>query len=142
MAQLNGIGKKTIRYAYQFLIILSGQLRFHFHEWQNLTSDANILSVAQGCNIECASTPCQCSVPKNKFSPSETHIVKTLIQGLLQKGVIQESFHEEGEFILPIVIRSKKNGKYRFILNLKNLDKYVSYQHFKMDTITSCLHLI
>jgi len=107
-----------------------------------LTSDASILSVVQGCNIEFVSTPYQFSVPKNNFSWSETHIVKTLIQDLLQKGVIQESFHDEGEFISPIFICPKKNGRYRFILNLKNLNKYVSYKHFKMDTIISCLHLI
>ena len=71
----------------------SGQLKFHLHEWQNLTSDSSILSVVQGCNIEFASTPFQFSVPKNNFSWSETHIVKTLIQDLLQEGVIQESFH-------------------------------------------------
>ena len=107
-----------------------------------MTSDANILSVVQGCSIEFANTTCKFPVPKSNFSWSDTHIVKTLRRDILQKGVIQESFHEEGEFISPIFICPKKNGKYRFILNLKNLNKYVSYQHFKMDTIILCLHLL
>ena len=61
------------------------------------------------------------------ISLGQKHSVKTLIHDLLQKGVIQESFHEEGEIISSIFICPKKNGKYRFILNLKNLNKYISY---------------
>jgi len=47
-----------------------------------------------------------------------------------------ESVHSEGDFISPIFVRLKKNGKaYRMILNLKELDKFVVYQHFKMDSL-------
>ena len=43
---------------------------------------------------------------------------------------------EPGEFIAPIFVLPKKDGTYRVILNLKNLNKHVEYNHFKMDMLT------
>ena len=41
----------------------------------------------------------------------------------------------QGKVISPIFARHKKDGKYRLILNLKEFNQWVSYQHFKMDTL-------
>lgn len=46
------------------------------------------------------------------------------------------------KFLLPIFVRPKKNGEYRVVLNLKDLNEYVLYQHFKMDTFQQALTLI
>ena len=40
-------------------------------------------------------------------------------------------------FIVP-----KKDGEYRMILNLKELNQYIEYHHFKMDTFESVLKLV
>lgn len=41
-----------------------------------------------------------------------------------------------GRFYLSCFLRLKKNGiDYRMILNLKELNKFVAYQHFKMDSL-------
>lgn len=39
-------------------------------------------------------------------------------------------------------MRLKKDGSYRLILNLKPLNEFVSYYHFKMDTIQTALKLM
>lgn len=71
-----------------------------------------------------------------KFNDKESAILDAEIAKLLKKGVIVESVHSEGEFISPIFLRLKKNGiDYRMILNLKELNKFVVYQHFKMDSL-------
>ncbi|VDI20376.1 Hypothetical predicted protein [Mytilus galloprovincialis] len=57
-------------------------------------------------------------------------------------NVIQEVESEINEFISPIFVRPKKNGEYRMILNLKELNKHIEYQHFKMDSFESALNLI
>ena len=50
--------------------------------------------------------------------------------------------HEQGEFISPIFLRDKNGGSHRLILNLKGLNKYLEYKHFKVQTFQSVLSLI
>ena len=50
--------------------------------------------------------------------------------------------HDQGEFISPIFLRDKNDGSHRLILNLKGLNKYLEYKHFKMQTFQSVLFLI
>ena len=68
--------------------------------------------------------------------------VRAEIQNLLHKGVIKPSTHEEGEIISPSFVRPKKDGTYRLILNLKQLNEYVEYHHFKMDTLEAAIKLM
>ena len=44
------------------------------------------------------------------------------IYTLLQKGVIEEANHSTGEFLSNVFLRPKKDGSFRMILNLKNLN--------------------
>ena len=64
------------------------------------------------------------------------------ISRLLAKEVIAVSEHEHGEFIYPIFLRSKSDGGFRMILNLKKLNQVSEYEHFKMDTLKSVLTLV
>ena len=68
--------------------------------------------------------------------------VRAEIQNLVHKGVIKPSTHEEGEIISPIFVRPKKDGTYRLNLNLKQLNEYVEYHHFKMDTLKAAIKLM
>jgi len=43
--------------------------------------------------------------------------------------------HSQGEFVSSIFLRLQKNGvDYRMIVNLKELNKFIVYRHFKMDS--------
>ena len=54
-----------------------------------------------------------------------------------------ESAPSEGDSIFPGFLRLKKNGiDYRMILNLKELNKFVVYQHFKMDSLKCATSLM
>ena len=68
--------------------------------------------------------------------------MNALLEEILQKRVNGKCAHEAGEFISPVFLRPKKNGKYRMISNLKNLNKFISHIHFKMDTLQSCINLM
>ena len=50
--------------------------------------------------------------------------------------------HEPGEFISTIFVRPKKDGSYRSILNLKQLNNFVTNHHFKMESLQTALHLV
>ena len=81
--------------------------------------------------------------PPPPFQPGwgekEACIFNTEISDLLSKGVITESVLERDEFISTIFLRPKKNGRHRMILNLKSLNQYVTYYHFKMDILSTQL---
>lgn len=101
------------------------------------------MDIVQGYVIEFISVPIQSSQPKQpKLEKHEEIALNALLEELLQKRVIEKCVHEAGEFISPVFLRPKKNGKYRMILNLKNLNKFISHIHFKMDTLQSCVNLM
>lgn len=60
---------------------------------------------------------------------------------LEERVIIPVDFHPE-KFLSPIFLRSKKNGEFRMILNLKELNKCIPYFHFKMDHFEIALNLI
>ena len=86
--------------------------------------------------------PLQTVLPNNSISKEHQEQVKIEIESLLQKGVLINSDHEPGEFISPIFTVPKSDGNVRLILNLKELNQYVKYTHFKMETIHSILKLV
>ena len=49
---------------------------------------------------------------------------------------------EEGNFMLFIFTREKRDGSYRMILNLKQLNNHIEYEHFKMESLQSVLNII
>ena len=69
-------------------------------------------------------------------------LIDTEISDLLSKGVITESVYERDEFISTIFLRPQKDGTHRMILNLKSLNQYVTYHHFKMDTIHTAVEMM
>ena len=49
---------------------------------------------------------------------------------------------EEGIFMLFIFTREKRDGSYRMILNLKQLNNHIESEHFKMESLQSVLNII
>ena len=61
---------------------------------------------------------------------------------LLHKGVIRQIPVLEVKFVSSIFVRPKRDGSYRLILNLRDLNHYVVTHHFKMETFKAALSLI
>ena len=114
----------------------AGQISNNFAQWQALTSDSEVLNMVQGLKIEFSMKPVQ-QPPHwtSRFSPGEKIIIHAEIIKLLAKRIIKVSKHEQGEYISPIFFSPKKDGSFRMILNLKKLNAYVVYHHFKMESI-------
>ena len=60
---------------------------------------------------------------------------------LLSKGILELTHRSPGDLISNIFIRPKKGSSDRMILNLKPLNEFVDYHHFKMDTFQTALKL-
>ena len=55
---------------------------------------------------------------------------------MLHKDIVKVAAKQPGQIISNIFLRPQKNGKYHLILNLKQFNECVEYQHFKMDSLT------
>ena len=94
-------------------------------------------------NIEFYQIPVQVKLPfLAKWYPEEAEFIDSEILSLLEKGVIQQSKHKQGEFISSVFLRPKKDGSYRMILYLKSMNRYEVYHHFKMDTIWTAVTMM
>ena len=94
------------------------------------------------CLLKTTLRPIQHYLPKSVRSEREIHITSGEINKLLSKGVLEVTHHSGNKIISDILLRDKKDGSHRMILNLKNLNLYKAKAHFKMDTLHTITNLI
>ena len=87
--------------------------------------------------------PSQCCLQMDsaKFSDYEFYGIDDQITKFLKSGIIERATHCNGEFVSNIFARDKKDGSLRVILNLIDLNQFITYHHFKMDTIDTVINL-
>ena len=116
----------------------AGTIANYLHVWGALTSDTSILSCVSGYKIPFIDAPVQSKVAKCLIEGSEREVADSEIKALCKKVVLELSSHEDGQFISNFFLRPKKQaGKLRLICNLKELNRFVEYKHFKMETINT-----
>ena len=120
----------------------AGNIKNYFANWHSITSDPETLQTVNGLPIEFFASRPENQFSQNQFSMSEITVLKDEINKLLKKGVVTLSSHEENEYISPIFLVPKEDNAFRMILNLKRLNEYIPYLHFKMDTFDKVLTLI
>ena len=122
---------------------LAGRLQHFLSNWKLLTQDQFILEMVVGIQIPFTAFPHQNQVPPLIFhNQSEKVVIDREISEMLQKGAIQVVFPVNGEFLSSIFLVKKKDGGNRPVINLKELNSYVTYQHFKMEGLYLLKHLV
>ena len=76
---------------------------------------------------------------KIEFDENQQKLIDNEIEILLSKGAITKSRNEGEQFISNIFLVQKKNGKFRPVINLRSLNQYVRYFHFKQENLNSVL---
>lgn len=111
--------------------------------WKALTTDTWVLNTVQGYQIHFDNIPSQSFLPKEiTFSPEEQLLVDKEVQNMSDLGAIVPSQNEDGQFISNIFLVPKPNNKFRPVINLKALNEFVHYEHFKQETFPYVLELI
>ena len=64
------------------------------------------------------------------------------IRKLLGKGAIRRASFDPNQFLSNLFTIPKKGGRLRPVINLKPLNHFVEYHHFKMEGLSSLLDLI
>ena len=116
--------------------MLGGRIAYFIKNWELVTESEQILSMVKGHKIHFWENP-----PKNaSFKRSHSNKEEVVIKDLLSKGIIEPA--PEVGYVSNIFLVPKSNGEYRLILNLSSLNEYVSYSHFKMQSIKDAMLLI
>jgi len=122
---------------------LVGKTKHCLSVWEQITDDRWILDTVGGYCIPFDEFPFQNKVPKEiPFNKEQWDIVENEVQELLELGAIVESPTQPDEFVSTIFIVPKPNGKFRPVINLKYLNEFVHYDHFKQETFKVVLDLI
>ena len=116
----------------------------HFsHNWEKLTSDAHLISIVKyGVVLDFVTPPPKCSPHRLGYSEEESRLLDVEVKKLLQKRIIAPSGVSPNAFYSQVFLRDKKDGSFRFILNLKRLNKHIEKRHFKMESIRQIVSMV
>ena len=81
-------------------------------------------------------------VPPLNFFPVKTEIIDADISKLLSKGVIVNTTRESNDYASGIFTRTKNDGNYRMILNLKTFNEISKLKNCKLESIEDAIDRI
>lgn len=121
-----------------------GRLFYFYNKWKTVTTSNTVLKWILGYKIPFIRPPV-CHVRRTSLSTfignSSTEVSIKLLE-LLQIGAVVRCKHRKDEFISTFFLISKINGSSRFILNLRQLNKYIEVPHFKLEDFRSVRQLL
>ena len=115
----------------------TGGLAQYTHNWAKITTDPWVLGQLSGHTLELLSTPTQGGAPKEfHLSQELDRKLEAEIQALVEKGAVSIAHPPMGEgFTSRMFVVPKKNGGVRPIIDLRELNKFIHWKHFKMEGI-------
>ena len=76
------------------------------------------------------------------FSPVKTEIIDAEIFKRLSKGVTVNTTRECNDYLSMIFTRTKKDGNYRMILNLKTFNEFLKFKQCKLESLEDAIDII
>ena len=102
-----------------------------------------ILGYASGYKIEFDNLPIQNDLPSEyRLNSHQKSVLQVQIDQLLERGVICEVDLDDDIFVSNIFGRDKPNGDVRMIIDLSEVNEFVSKSRFKMDHLNVALDLL
>lgn len=95
-----------------------------------------------GYKLEFTSVPSQNCVRKTFVNSTQAVYLDCEIQKLKDKGVIREAIPCDDQFISTVFLTPKADNTFRMILNLKELNEFIVYKHFKMESFNNALCMV
>ena len=85
--------------------------------------------------LELKQKPVQATIPISRISVAMELVISGEIEALLNKGAVYEVSTDTEGFYSRIFVVPQKGGKHRPVINLRPLNRFLVYQHFKMEGI-------
>ena len=102
-----------------------------------ITQDTWVLENVQGHRLELIQTPWQAAAPEEPhLSPELENCMAEEVSKLVQKGAVSLVDHPEPDsFVSRMFLVPKGDGSHRPIIDLRELNKFIRWEHFKMEGI-------
>ena len=101
---------------------------------EKVTNDSTILSIVKGCYRDFVQTPYQPRTSRRaKLNQVQEEFVLQEVKEMLEKGAIRKAIHCKDQFVSHLFLASKKDGEKQPVINLKDLNTFIPYKHFKME---------
>jgi hypothetical protein len=131
------------------VVPVGGRLSHFVTAWRSLTDDPWVLRIIEeGYLIDFIETPIQNSIPPECVMDDEkSALCDAEVVTLLAKcAIVKINFQTESGLLVPCLLFLRKRlralKKFRPILNLKRLNSFVRYEHFKMEGLDSVKYLL
>ena len=114
----------------------AGHLAKFLPNWRCITIDPEILDMVVGYKLELTSPPVQHWVKGPlHFSLTESWKIVGKILDLLLKGALTKATPDSDQFLSNLFLVPKWDGDSRLVINIKDINTYLQYNHFKMEGI-------
>ena len=122
---------------------LAGRLKHFVGSWTKTTQDPKILDIVKGYKTQFYSKPFQSNIPFQPIVSREGEgLVKLEVKEILKKGAIRKVQPSKGEFVSNLFIVKKKDGGQKPVINLKQLNAYIPYCHFRMEGLQNVKYML
>ena len=113
---------------------LAGRSKHFLKNWKKLTEDKKNWELCRVTKSHFTWIQSRVRVPHNqKMNTDQSTLVNQETESMLQKCAIQKVPHVSGEFLNNLFLVDKSDGGKRPVINLRNLNSFIPYQHFKME---------
>ena len=120
-----------------------GRIKYFKQNWQRNTKDPVILNTVQGVSLDWITYPIQKKIPNlPNLNLEQKQILQKEILDLEQKSAIVRVAPLQDHYISNMFTVPKKDGGFRPIINLRPLNVFLHYQHFKMEGLYMVQDLI
>ena len=117
---------------------LGGHIKHYFQNWTLITNDPWVLETVQGYHINLFQVPHQAAHPPPIVHNQEQNALIDLeVKHMIEKAaihVVNPNEKEQG-FVSALFLVPKKGGGQRPVVNLRPLNQYIPYEHFKMEGV-------
>ena len=121
----------------------AGRIQKFINNWKKITNDPSVLEIVKGWEIPLLDTPIQTKLPHGiQMNSQEEQAMDKEIESMLAKGAIREAIPKGDQFLSNVFVTPKGEGQFRPIINLKQLNRYVPYYHFKMEGLKDVKYLL
>ncbi len=122
---------------------VAGRLHFHINNWKLLTKDSWVLTTIQGYQLALVGRPTQWKTPNpSQFNQEQWALIQEEMDNCLEKGAISEIHSPRDGYFSNLFLVPKKDRGQRPVINLKDLNQFVQYEHFKMEGIQTVKDLL